>query len=60
MEHGHPHRDEEGGDAAILGQAGVQRGGVGGQDRGDAAELVEQFIDDRAGVRVAERGQQPF
>jgi hypothetical protein len=60
VEHRHPHRHQDVGDRAVLGQAGMELGRLGGQDLGQAAELVEQLVDDRAGVRGAERFQQPL
>jgi hypothetical protein len=42
----------------IVGQAAMEGSRFGGQDRGHAAELVEQLVDDRAGVRRAQRCQQ--
>ena len=39
----------------IVGQAGKERVGLGRQDRGDAAELVQQLVDDRTGVWATER-----
>jgi len=38
----------------------VQRRRLGRENRRDAAEFFEQFVDDRAGVRVAERCEQAF
>jgi hypothetical protein len=60
MEHRDPHREQEADDIAVLWQAGMERGGLGGEDRRDAAELVEQLVDDRAGVRRTKRLQQPL
>ncbi len=42
----------------IVGEAGVQCRWLGGEDRGKAAEFVEQLIDDRAGMGRAERLEQ--
>lgn len=38
----------------------MQLGRLGGQDRGQRAELVEKLVDDRAGLRVAQWLQQAF
>jgi len=60
MEHRHAHRDQKADHLAVVGQAVVERGRFGREDGGDAAKLVEQFIDDRAGMRRSQRKQQPF
>jgi hypothetical protein len=55
VEHRHTHRHEQVGDKAVLGQAGVQLGRVGCQDRRQRAELVQQLVDDRAAMGQAQR-----
>jgi len=60
MQHRDADRGEKIDDLAVFGKAGMERGGVSGQYRREAPELVEQFVDDCAAMRQAERRQQPF
>ncbi|RYE58495.1 MAG: hypothetical protein EOP18_01075 [Rhizobiaceae bacterium] len=60
MQHGGTDCDEEVHDLAVVGQARMERGRSGGEDAGDAAELSEQLVDDRAGLRRTKRLQQPL
>jgi len=60
VQHRHPHCDQEIDDLAVTRQAGVELRRLCREDCGDAAELVEQLVDDRTDLRDAQRRQQAF
>jgi hypothetical protein len=60
VQHRHPHRDQEIDDLAVTGQAGVELRRLCREDGRNAAEFVEQLVDDRTDLRDAERRQQPL
>jgi alpha-tubulin suppressor-like RCC1 family protein len=60
VEHRDAHRRQQVGDISVLGQAGVQLCGLGGEDRRQRPELVEQFVDDGPAMIEPERLDERF